>query len=234
MLRIYTIAILLLAMAISACAASKSTDEIVAKLAQDFPKMEILEIGPAPVNGLYEVVLQNEDILYYASEEGIILVGELWTPDARNLTSESKSKRMSSKIDMFPLDKAIKIGDGPHVVIEVTDPDCPFCRKGSAFFDEREDVTRYVFLYPLTKLHPKSEDKSRYILSDEDPAIAYEEVFSGLYDSDPLPEFEDNGLLEEHRAIIKKVGISGTPQYWIDGEHVSGFNEEKFEQLMKD
>jgi thiol:disulfide interchange protein DsbC len=219
-------------MAVSACAAPNTSEDVLAKLKQDYPKMNVQQITPAPIAGLYEVVMTNQDILYYAPESSLVLAGELWTPKGRNLTRESKSQMMSAKVELFPLDKAIKIGNGPKVVIEVTDPDCPFCRKGSEFFDKREDVTRYVFLYPLTKLHPNSEAKSRYILSDEDPAIAYEEVFNGLYDNDPLPEFKDNGLLELHRSIASKVGISGTPQYWIDGEHVSGFSQKTFEKLL--
>jgi thiol:disulfide interchange protein DsbC len=226
------IAVLLLSVAVSACAAPQVAQDISAKLKQDYPKMNALEVNQAPVAGLYEVVLANEDIIYYSPEDGIIFAGELWTPAGRNLTRESKSQRMSAKVDMFPLDLAIKIGHGPKVVIEVTDPDCPFCRKGSEFFDEREDITRYVFLYPLTRLHPEAEAKARFILSADDQQAAYEDVFSGLYDGQSLPEFKDNGLLEKHRAIAKEVGVNSTPQYWVDGVHVSGFNQNNFEKLL--
>lgn len=233
MLRIYVIVALVLSLAVSACAAPRTNEDILAKLKLDYPKMTVQQITPSPLNGLYELVMTNQDIIYYEPESGIVVSGELWTPDARNLTRESKSRLMSAKVDMFPLEKAIKIGNGPRIVIEVTDPDCPFCRKGSEFFDEREDVTRYIFLYPLTKLHPKAEAKARYILSDDDPEIAYAEVFSGLYDKAPLPKFEDNGLLDLHVAIAKQAGITGTPQYWVDGKHVSGFSQKTFEQLLK-
>lgn len=36
-------------------------------------------------------------------------------------------------VEELPLDKAIKIGTGPIKVVEVTDPDCPYCRKASQF-----------------------------------------------------------------------------------------------------
>ncbi len=158
--------------------------------------------------------------------------GELWSAKGRNLTRDSKSRRLSAKQGMFPLDLALKIGNGPNQVIEVTDPDCPFCRKSSEFFAAREDITRYVFLFPLDKLHPQADAKARYILSSNDREAAYEDVFSGMYDNQPLPPFKDNGLLNQHRRIAAQVGINGTPQFWINGQHVSGFNPKQFETLL--
>ena len=35
--------------------------------------------------------------------------------------------------------KAITIGSGPKTVVEFTDPDCPFCRKASKYFEGRRD-----------------------------------------------------------------------------------------------
>jgi hypothetical protein len=66
-------------------------------------------------------------------------------------------------------------------VVEYTDPDCPFCRKGSEFFRNRRDVTRYVFFNPLP-MHPQAREKAQYVLSAQDKAKAYEEVMSGKLD----------------------------------------------------
>ena len=43
------------------------------------------------------------------------------------------------------IDKSITIGSGAKTVFEFTDPDCPFCRKASKYFDSRNDITRHVF-----------------------------------------------------------------------------------------
>ncbi len=207
-------------------------DAVASALAKYYPKLQSAQINPTPISGVYEVVVDNNQIVYFSPATGLIFVGDLWTPDSRNLTRESKDRLLSEKVKLFPLDKAIKIGDGPNQVIEVTDPDCPFCRHGSAFFENRKDVTRYVFLYPLEKIHPHAEAKSRYILSAPNPAEAYEKVFSGAYDKQPLPAFTDNGMLELHRRIGKEVGVTGTPQYWINGHHLSGFNQQQVEKLL--
>ena len=205
---------------------------IKSALSTAFPRIVPQQIVLSPIPGLYEVTLDNGEIVYFYPASGHLLVGELWNAEARNLTQESKDRRMSDKLAELPLDKAIKIGSGPIQVVEITDPDCPFCRQGAEYFAQRDDVTRYIFLFPLTKLHPNAEAKARYILSSADPAEAYEDVFSGLYDKQPLPEYKDNGQLDLHRRLAREIGVTGTPRYWINGHHTAGFNQQAIEQLL--
>lgn len=205
---------------------------VEASLGMNFPKIQAKRIAPTAIDGLFEILLPNDEIIYFSSQSGHLVVGEIWTKEGRNLTKESKGELMTAKVGMFPLDKAIKIGDGPNLVIEVADPDCPFCREGSAFLSERKDVTRYIFLLPLERIHPEAANKARYVLSSDDPILAYEEAMGGRFDSEPVPEFKDNGLLDEHLAVAKKIGLNGTPKYWINGKFVSGNNLKAIEQLL--
>ncbi len=225
--------LLFLLLPITACAASQpgQMSAIASALSQYYLSLNTGN-SSTEINGIYEVVLDNNEIVYFVPNSGHMFFGELWSAKGRNLTRDSKSRRLSAKQGMFPLDLALKIGNGPNQVIEVTDPDCPFCRKSSEFFAAREDITRYVFLFPLDKLHPQADAKARYILSSNDREAAYEDVFSGMYDNQPLPPFKDNGLLNQHRRIAAQVGINGTPQFWINGQHVSGFNPKQFETLL--
>ncbi len=39
----------------------------------------------------------------------------------------------------LPLDKAIRIGNGSHVVVEVSDPDCRFSRRMSRYWSMRKE-----------------------------------------------------------------------------------------------
>ncbi len=205
---------------------------VTSSLEMAFPNIPLKQLAPTPIDGVYEIVTQKGEILYFAPRSGHILVGEIWSSHGQNLTRESHNRLMTAKLALFPLDQALKIGNGPNQVIEVSDPDCPFCRDGSEFFAARDDVTRYIFLFPLDRLHPQADAKSRYILSAEDQEAAYEEVFSGTYDKQPLPEFKDNGQLAIHRQIVSKVGINSTPRYWINGKFVSGSNPKEFEKLL--
>lgn len=197
-----------------------------------YPNIPLKQVEPTPVEGVYAIITQKDEVLYFAPRSGHIFTGELWSSDGHNLTRETQNRLMEAKAALFPLDKALKIGNGPNQVIEVSDPDCPFCREGSVFFAGRTDVTRYIFLFPLSKIHPHSEAKARYILSAKDPAEAYEEVFSGDLDKKPLPKFKDNGRLDEQIRIAKNIGINSTPRYWINGHYVYGVNLKEFEKLL--
>lgn len=227
--------IMILCSPLLACAVPAQQDDlksVASALSMGFPNIPLKQVNATPVEGIYEIITEKEEVLYFAPKSNHILAGELWNNKGQNLTRESKARMMTDKLGMLPLDKAIKIGDGPNQVVEVSDPDCPFCRDGSAFFSARDDVTRYVFLYPLDRIHPQAEAKSSFILSAEDQETAYEDVFSGEYDKQPLPEFKDNGLLATHRQIARSIGINSTPRYWINGKYMSGTNLKEFERLL--
>jgi len=51
----------------------------------------------------------------------------------------------------IPLGKAIQIGTGKHIMIEVSDPDCRFSRRMAQYWNLRRDVTRYIFLVAMKK-----------------------------------------------------------------------------------
>lgn len=233
---------LLVLMSIPAVVAAVDTpDPAVAAVklfAERFPELSAKTILPSPVAGLYEVQLDNR-IVYFAPESGLLLVGDLWAPPGENLTRKrmaeftaAKSESMAALGAAIPLEKGLKIGEGKNIVIEVTDPDCPYCRKGDEFLATRNDVTRYIFFMPLA-MHPNAPKKAAYILSAKNPEVALAEVTAGKYDKNPLPEFKDNGRLAEQKAVVSKLGVSSTPNYWVNGTFVSGANLEAIGKLLK-
>jgi thiol:disulfide interchange protein DsbC len=139
---------------------------------------------------------------------------------------------MAAGID---LGKALVIGNGPKKVIEFTDPDCPFCRKASAYFHNRRDITRYVFFNPLA-MHPHARQKAQHILSGTDKARLYHEVMSGSVDSldSRYLATTPQGVkqLEDQQAVAKKIGIDSTPTFMIMGRIVEGFDLPKIEELL--
>ena len=129
--------------------------------------------------------------------------------------------------------KAITIGSGPKTVVEFTDPDCPFCRKASKYFEGRLDVTRHVFFYPLAR-HPKAREKAQFVLSMPDKAKAYHDVMSGKMDSIPLLVTTPEGvrLQEQQLEIAKKIKINSTPTFMINGRIIEGFELKKIEDAL--
>jgi thiol:disulfide interchange protein DsbC len=130
--------------------------------------------------------------------------------------------------------KAITIGSGPKTVIEFTDPDCPYCRKASKYFDTRPDITRHVFFYPLPR-HPKAKEKARFALSQMDRPTAYHLIMSGLMDSSKNIEgITEAGikLQEEQLEIAKKNKVNSTPTFMINGRIIVGFDQKKIEEAL--
>lgn len=223
-----------------ACAADIS--DVKKQLATTFPNMSVEEVNQTGISGVYEVNT-GANIFYYAPESGRLLFGEMWDVKGKNLTAEQKPKieafkRKRAK-ELFDdllknnVDKAVKIGSGKHVVIEFTDPDCPYCRKMDAYWKTRDDVTRYAFLTPLD-MHPEAPAKAKYILAANDKTAAFEEVYSGMFDSSPVPAVKGDAsaALEFHRGISIKSGIKGAPAYFVDGVFVSGANVGAVEKVI--
>jgi thiol:disulfide interchange protein DsbC len=134
----------------------------------------------------------------------------------------------------IPLDKAIRIGSGGHLLIEVSDPDCRFSRRMNRYWGMRKDVTRYIFLVAL-KNHPEAPQKARYILAAADQVRAYQEVYAGGLDFDGnilARHYDDRGLLELHRQVAATLGAIGTPTYLVDGVLISGAKVKELERLL--
>lgn len=129
--------------------------------------------------------------------------------------------------------KAITIGSGPKTVFEFTDPDCPFCRKASKYFEGRPDVTRHIFFYPLPR-HPKAKDKAQYVLSQSDRGKAYHEVMSGMMDTVQTFATTPGGvkLQQEQYEIAKKMKVDSTPTFIINGRIIEGFDVKKIESAL--
>jgi thiol:disulfide interchange protein DsbC len=213
-----------------AFAAENERNDVARRLRTLYPNYSVNAIEPSPIPGVW-TVLSPENVIYFAPAAGHLLVGDLWTPQGENLTQDLRDRIVRAKLAALPLDKAVKIGTGKNIVVEVTDPDCPFCRRGAEFFAARQDVTRYIFFLPLP-MHPHAEAKASFILAAANPADAYHAVMSGQYDAEPVPAVSDRSRLNEHKTIVSQLGVKGTPSYWVNGAFVSGANTSQIQQRL--
>ena len=200
---------------------------------KSFPNLRADSIRPSDINGLYEVVSGNR-VLYYAPGPEYLMYGPMITREGRNLTEERVQEIMARGLKEVPLEKALRIGAGSHQIIEITDPDCSYCRKASAFLAGRNDVTRHVFFFPLA-IHPNATAKVRQILCAEDRGKAYEEAMAGKLDDmkfTPCKSEAVEDLLKTHREIGNRIGVTGTPLFLIDGQVVLGADIPQMEKLL--
>ena len=202
-------------------------------LKKDFPSFTFDSVMPTPVKGVYAVIYAGQEVVYYLPESGTLITGEMIAKGGINLTEEVKGELLSRHYQEIPLDKGIKIGMGKCTVVEITDPNCPYCRSGSQYFAGKTDVTRYVLFWPLS---PDSEQKVRHILCAKDRVKMYEEVMAGKYDQGTTLNICQDPAVDElmkfYKELGAKIGMSGTPVYFINGKAVRGANIPLIEVLL--
>jgi len=215
----------------------ENVKQTIAAKIKEIASINVEAVEKSPIEGIYEIVANKGSIVfYYAPKSELIIFGEIYDKNKKSLTQEKRDQLQAKKITDIPLDKAIKIGTGKNKVIEFTDPDCPYCRQAAQYF-KNKNVTKYVYLIPITQLHPKAEEKAKYILAAEDKVKAYYEVMSGAKDKDDLSSQkisqDVNDMYQAQQSIGNKIGITGTPAFWINGKYVPGANIKMFDTLLE-
>src|SRR4029077_12170928 len=94
----------------------------------------------------------------------------------RNLTGERLQKLSAIDFSALPLDLAVKVqrGNGKRQVAMFSDPYCPYCRRLEQTLLQVDDITVYVFMYPV--IRPDNADHSRRVWCAPDRAKAWLEL----------------------------------------------------------
>jgi thiol:disulfide interchange protein DsbC len=216
----------LLALALSATAAGAHADagQLGRILAERMPGMEIHDIQPAPVSGLYEVVAEGARVFYTDAKGEFALFGNLVDlKSQRSLTANRVEQLRQTDFSRLPLDKAIvKVkGTGMRKLAVFSDPDCPYCRQLERELQSVTDVTIYTFLFPLAELHPEAVGKAERVWCSGNPAQAWDKLM--IQGEDPAGAGNCATPIGEIADLAKKLHINGTPGLvFPDGRIVPG------------
>ena len=212
--------------------ASPLTMQPLAAFRQAFPQVKADSVTESEIPGVFEVV-SGTNVFYYYQAKDLLVVGDIYTNKGENLTAAKKQALAITRLKDLPLDKAVKIGNGPKKVIEFTDPDCPFCHKAYEFLKNRTDLTEYIFFSPLA--HPGAINKIYYILNAADKEKAYRDMMGGKSLPKPEPAYNAaiKALAAEHMELARTVGVQGTPTFFINGVPVVGADLQKLDSLLK-
>jgi len=194
-----------------------------------FTGIKVQSVTKTSYLGLYEVVV-GDDILYTDEKVNYVFNGSIIDAKTRrDLTEERKQKLSAIKFSDLPLDLAIKQvrGNGKKVVAVFSDPNCPYCKRLDGDLMRENDITIYVFLYPI--LRADSTEKSRAIWCSTDRGKAYYDLM--LSGREPAAAGDCNVPVEKWLALGRKLGISATPtSFTLDGQRIMGARSE---ELMK-
>jgi len=213
----------LLATAAWGCAiAAQPQDKIAQTLVERIPQLQqVDEVKPTPMKGLYEVRVGTD--VFYANETGDYLIqGELIDTKAqRNLTEDRINQLTAVNFKDLPFKDAIKIvhGKGERQMAVFEDPNCSYCKRFERDLQNVDNVTVYMFLYPI--LSRDSAEKSRNIWCAKDGAKAWQDWM--LKDKTPASASCDIDAIQRNLALGRTHKITGTPTLiFADNTRVPG------------
>ncbi|GAB3771423.1 DsbC family protein [Ramlibacter monticola] len=204
---------------------SKEQDQLLRKnLAERLPSIgRIDEISRTPMPGLFEVRI-GTDLFYTDADGAYLLQGQLIDTKARkNLTEERLDKLLAVDFDTLPTKDAFVMvrGNGKRKLAVFEDPNCPYCKKFERDLQKVDNVTVYMYLYPI--LGPDSTDKSRNIWCAKDKAKAWQDYMLRNEAPSKAEAGCDLQALSRNIEFGKKHKITGTPTLiFTDGTRVPG------------
>ena len=214
-------AFLLLCSAWSTAHAQEATiRKNLAERLSSFAKID--EVSKSPINGLYEVRINETDIFYSDAEGNFLIQGAILdTRNRRNLTEERTTQLSAISFDSLPLKDAFQIvrGNGKRKLAVFEDPNCGYCKRFERDMQNVNDVTIYLFLYPV--LGPDSTEKSKNLWCAKDKAKAWQDA---MVRDQPIAKAScDTSAIDRTLAFGKKHKITGTPTLiFADGARVPG------------
>ncbi|HXR57974.1 MAG TPA: DsbC family protein [Burkholderiales bacterium] len=184
-------------------------------------------VQPSPLPGIYEVRLQTLDgpKIVYSDEKGsYVFTGRLIDVKAeRDLTEERLQKLSTIEFSQLPLDLAVKVqrGNGKRVLAMFSDPYCPYCRRLEQTLLQIDDLTVYVFMYPV--IRPDLADHSRAVWCSKDRAKAWIELAANEKPKVPTASASCANPVDKVLELGRSLRVNGTPTlYFANGEKASG------------
>jgi len=186
-----------------------------------FPQID--QVSRTPMPGVYEVRI-GTDLFYTDAEGNYVITGEMMDTRARrNLTEERMDKLLAIDFGQLPVKDAFVIvrGNGKRKLAVFEDPNCGYCKRFERDMQKIDNVTVYMFLYPI--LGPDSTEKSRAVWCAKDKGGAWTGY---MVRSEPLAKADtgcDVSALARNVEFGRKYKITGTPTLvFADGSRVPG------------
>jgi thiol:disulfide interchange protein DsbC len=219
----------LVTLALVLCATSVLANEAAIRKALEakLSSAKIEGVQPGPIPGLWEVRLRTSEgmrVLYTDATGSYVIQGNIYeTRTDRNLTEERMRKLNAVKFEALPLDLAVKVqrGNGKRVLAMFSDPYCPACRSFERSLAQVDDVTIYVFMYPV--IRPENTNHSRAVWCSADRAKAWLELAAQPKPKVPEAAASCANPVDKVLELGRKLAVNSTPTLILaNGERVSG------------
>jgi thiol:disulfide interchange protein DsbC len=218
---------LVLVAALVFCSMALADEAAIRRTLEPKLGVKIEGIEPGPVPGLYEVRFRSPNgmqVIYVDATGTYVIQGKIYDiRSERDLTEERLRKLNAIKFESLPLDLAVKVqrGNGKRVLAMFSDPYCPACRQFERSLAQIDNVTVYVFMYPV--IRPENADHSRMVWCAPDRAKAWLELAAA-----PKPKLPDapagcGDPVDKVLKLGRSLGVNSTPTLILaSGERLTG------------
>lgn len=140
------------------------------------------------------------------------------------------------KFENLPFDQAIefKSGNASRKLAVFSDPDCPYCQQLELELARLDDVTIYIFPFPLTQLHPNAATIAHKIWCASDRATAWHDYL--IQKTEPNNAGDCENPIEDNIKLGQSLNVQGTPTLILsNGELITGIGSaEGIEAALSD
>jgi len=206
--------ICLASLATNAALADRAADEAAIRKALGSISPDVVE--PAPIAGLYEVVVGSQ-VIYMSADGLYMLQGELIDVKNRKSLTEPRRRKVTRKLlDSVSEDDMIvfKPEKAKHVVTVFTDIDCGYCRKlhneMDNYLDEGIEV-RYM-MFPRAGAGSESYKKAVAVWCSDDRNAAMTSAKRG----EAVDMKTCDNPIDRHMTLVRQLGARGTPFIVLD------------------
>lgn len=200
------------------------------------PAMQIDDIVPSEVDGIYELFADGE-IYYITADAKYIFAGKLLglSNGIENLTNKSmamwnerQAPMRQQKLAAIPEQDMVvfKAKQEKHVVTVFTDVDCGYCRKLHNEMEEYNDlgITVRYMAYPRAGKPSDSYDKLAAVWCSDDK----QKSMTRAKNRQSVAAKSCKHPIDSHMKLVRDFGLSGTPAIVTEkGQLIGGYVEPK-------
>ncbi len=199
-------------------------DDVRKALTKLIPNTAPDSIQPSVMPGFYEVTY-GLDIYYVSKDAHYFINGAVMDlVTEKNVTEDKKSvTRLNLISGVSEKDMIIFSPEKPkHTITVFTDIDCGYCRKLHREMEELNDlgVAVHYLMFPRAGKNSKSYEKAVSVWCSDNQQQALTDAKQG----NEIPKKTCDNPVDEHMALVEKLGISGTPTLVLeDGSMIPGY-----------
>lgn len=192
------------------------------------PGIDIQAIVPSPIDGLFEVRIQNGQAIFASSDAEYFLPSDMYQATTDGLVNLGEGRRNEIRLDLISsVDEADMIiypaeGEAKSTLTVFTDVDCPYCQRLHSEIEQLNEygITIRYLAFPRSGLDEVTYPKMVSTWCAENRNLIFTTVSRGA----AVPEADCDNPVADQYQLGRLVGVTGTPTLvFEDGSIVPGY-----------